>query len=368
MTLKRINRIKSLLDKNGLEALVLNAGPTLTYLTGLKFHKMERPFALLIPRDAPTTLVLPEFELNKTSASIISLDCFTYKEDPNSWLAAFEQACQHAKINNFRIGVESNHLRVLELQYLEHAAPEALFIPADEILGDLRAQKDEEELSTMRKAAEIAQEAMENLLKDIQLGMSERNIAAELVVQLLRAGSDAAIPFSPIVACGSNSADPHATPTDRTIELGDLLLIDWGAAHKGYVSDITRTFAIGDVDSELLIISKIVAEANAASRSSCRPGVTAAEIDRAARDIITAAGYGANFTHRTGHGLGMEGHEPPYIHGANKKAMQPGTTFTIEPGIYLPGRGGIRIEDDVVITSDGVESLTNLPRDLTNII
>jgi Xaa-Pro dipeptidase len=176
------------------------------------------------------------------------------------------------------------------------------------------------------------------------------------------------MPFSPIVAFGPNSANPHATPTERQLAEGDLLLFDWGAAVDGYFSDITRTFAVGDVDPELTKIAGIVKEANAAARAIGKPGLPISAVDKAARNVIELAGYGEYFTHRTGHGLGMEGHEEPYIRGDNEQLLETGMTFTIEPGIYLPGRGGVRIEDDVLVTENGLESFTDYPRELTRVL
>jgi Xaa-Pro dipeptidase len=180
----------------------------------------------------------------------------------------------------------------------------------------------------------------------------------------LRQGSEPNLPFFPIVASGPNSANPHATPTDRKFAAGDLLVIDWGATHKGYLSDITRTFAIGEVTNELIHIYDTVARANEAGRKTAGPGATAESVDAAARQVISGAGYAKFFTHRTGHGLGMESHERPYIRAGNNLPLAPGMTFTVEPGIYLPGRNGVRIEDDLVITEDGAQSLTNFPRQL----
>jgi Xaa-Pro dipeptidase len=168
----------------------------------------------------------------------------------------------------------------------------------------------------------------------------------------------------PIVAGGPNSANPHAVPTDRPLQDGDLLVIDWGARCNGYVSDLTRTFAIGEVEPELKHIANIVAQANAAGRAASRPEMRAGDVDRAARTVIESAGYGPQFFHRVGHGLGLEEHEPPYMFTENDLVLQPGMTYTVEPGIYLTGRAGVRIEDDVVITATGCETLSDLPRDL----
>jgi Xaa-Pro dipeptidase len=197
--------------------------------------------------------------------------------------------------------------------------------------------------------------------------MTEHEAASELTVQLLRAGSDSELPFPPIVASGPNSALPHAVPSERKLQRGDLVVIDWGAAVDGYISDLTRTLAIGPADPELVKVHGIVLDANRAGCAAVRPGVPAAEVDRAARAVIDAAGYGEFFTHRTGHGIGMEAHEPPYIRGDNQEPLIPGMTFTVEPGIYLPGRGGVRIEDNVVVTADGSECLSVLQRDLRGV-
>jgi Xaa-Pro dipeptidase len=180
----------------------------------------------------------------------------------------------------------------------------------------------------------------------------------------MRAGSQGSIPFAPIVASGPNSALPHATPGDRRLQAGDALLFDWGAQVEGYVSDITRTFALREADSTLFTIHEYVLQANRAARGTAKPGISCAEVDAAARQVIADAGYAEQFIHRTGHGIGLEGHEHPYISASNAQELAPGMTFTIEPGIYLPGQCGVRIEDDVVVTEKGCESLTNMPREL----
>jgi Xaa-Pro dipeptidase len=225
-------------------------------------------------------------------------------------------------------------------------------------------RKDESEIAAMQQAVDIAQAAIRATIPKIKPGATEREIASELVVQMIQYGSEPTFPFFPIVSAGPNSANPHAAPGDRPMALGDMLVIDWGANVNGYCSDITRTFALGEVDQDLIQIAEIVKLANAAGHEAVRPGVPASKVDQAARTVIEEAGYGSFFTHRTGHGLGLEGHEEPYLHGESETILEEGMTFTIEPGIYLPGRGGVRIEDDVVVTAEGVNSLTTLPRSL----
>jgi Xaa-Pro dipeptidase len=361
---QRSSRLTEALARYRLDALALNPGPTLTYLTGLNFHLMERPVVALFTPDKPPVIVHPELEKAKIEALPFPATAFPYGEDPTEWPAAFRRATQYAGVKASRVGVEPTHMRLLEFRYLKEAAPEADFVFAEEALALLRACKDETEIANMRRAVQIAQQALRATLSMIQPGVSEREIAAELSLQLLRAGSDAELAFQPIVSGGPNSANPHAVPGERRLQNGDLLVIDWGAVYHGYVSDLTRTFAIGKVEAEYQRIADVVEQANAAGRAAARPGVACQEVDRAAREVITNAGYGEYFIHRTGHGIGMEGHEAPYIRQGNPQPLEPGMAFTVEPGIYLPGQGGVRIEDNVVITAGGAETLSDLPRDL----
>lgn len=367
MNIERLAKLGRLLEKFSLEGMVLNPGPTLIYLTGLHFHLMERPTVLLVSHTGASAMVLPVLEQGKLPPVSETFKSFPYGDDPATWSAAFEQAGNWIDMQQGQIGVDPTRLRILELSFLESALPGVRFVDASQALAALRMQKEPDELSRMKTAAQIAQTAMLATLKILKEGMTEKQIANELIVQLLKAGSDSEIPFSPIIALGENSANPHAVPTERMLKPGDLLLADWGAGFEGYFSDITRTFTFGEVDPELIEIGKIVLDANMAARDAGKPGITAGAIDRAARAVIDGAGYAAAFTHRTGHGLGMEAHEPPYIYSENGLILTPGMTFTIEPGIYLPGRGGVRIEDDVVITETGLESLTDMPREVVPI-
>ncbi len=359
----RFARLQEALRQANLDALALNPGASLTYLTGLHFHLMERPVVGLFTAAGERALILPQLEAPKI-ADRGDLQAFFYGEDPAQWGKVFRQALHHLGLTAARIGVEPTRLRVLELRLLEAAAPQAEFLAADAVLADLRAVKDADEIAAMQHAVAVAQQALRTALADFRLGMTERELAARLVMALLQHGSAPELPFQPIVAAGPNAANPHATPTDRPIQEGDLLIIDWGASWHGYFSDLTRTFAIGSVEPELAHIVAVVAEANAAGRAAARPGQTAGEVDRAARAVIAAAGYAPYFTHRTGHGLGLDVHEPPFIFADNPAPLRAGMTFTVEPGIYLLGRGGARIEDDIVVTPDGARSLSDLPRAL----
>ena len=364
----RQEKLSQALLRSGLDGIALNPGPTLEYLTGLRFHLSERPVIALFAPDTPVLVFHPELESAKLAGLPYPARGVSYGEDPDTWETTFQQGYKQAGLSgSAQIGIEPRQFRVLEYALFQNAASRAQLIPAGESLSNLRLFKDQEEVLFMQKAVEIAQTALLGTLPVIKAGMTERQVASELVQRLFQAGCDPELPFAPIVSAGPNSANPHASPSDFALKSGDLLVIDWGASYQGYFSDLTRTFAIGQPDPECRRIAEIVLQANRAGRSAAGPGVLAQDVDRAARSVIDAAGYGKYFTHRTGHGLGRESHEEPYIREGNSLALAPGMVFTIEPGIYLPERNGVRIEDNVLITATGADCLSSLPRELLTI-
>lgn len=363
MSVSRLSRLYTYLEQRGLAAVAVNAGPSLTYFSGLHFHLMERPVVMLLVPGREPTVILPELEQAKLDQLHFAASVFTYGENPKRWSETFRQALDGLGVKGGRIGVEPRQLRLLEYNYLRGAV-EADFVDGSDIFAALRARKDAEEIDNMRKAVEIAEKALEATLPMAGIGVTEQDIAGELFIQLLRNGSESSLPFTPIVAAGSNSANPHARPSARPLTAGDLLIVDWGARYNGYASDLTRTFAVGRIDAKAAKIHNTVQLANQAGREAGGPGVPCAEVDRAARRVIVEAGFGEYFTHRTGHGIGMECHEDPYMHGENEQILEEGNAYTVEPGIYLAGINGVRIEDDVVVTSDGAESLSTMPREI----
>ena len=359
----RLEHLRQSMGQHGLEALALLPGPNLLYLTGLRFHLMERPIVALIPLQGDPLLVLPQLEETK-GCQASGWQLFPYGETQADRLAAFQRAAQALQPLPQRVGVESTSMRFLELELLRQCLPQARFIAGDQALASLRLLKDERELAAMQRAVQVAQQALAAALPLLKPGLTEKEVAAELVLQLLRAGSEPELPFEPIVASGPNSALPHATPTTRRLQPGDLLIVDWGARVEGYASDLTRTFAVGEADAEARRIHQLVLQANQAAQAAVAPGVPCSQVDQAARAVIQAGGYGPQFVHRTGHGLGLAGHEAPYIAAENPQPLQAGMAFTIEPGIYLPGKGGVRIEDDVVVEAQGGRCLSDLSRAL----
>jgi Xaa-Pro dipeptidase len=360
----RVQRLLERMRAAGVNCVALVPGPNMVYLTGLHFHLSERPVIAFFPATGQPVLLVPALEAVKAEHAPQPLDwqLFVYSDEQGPD-AACARACAALGLAGKRLAVERLTMRVLELEMVERDAPGVQAVPAEPLLADLRMTKDADELAHMRQAVNIAEEALAQALKTIRVGMTEREVAAGLTINLLKGGSGV-VPFEPIVQGGPNSASPHAAPGSRRLEPGDLLLIDFGASVDGYVSDITRTFALGEPEPELVQVHEVVQAANAAGRAAAGPGVPCQEVDRAARRVIEGAGYGPYFIHRTGHGLGLQGHEPPYIVEGNTLPLAVGMTFTVEPGIYLPGRGGVRVEDDVVVTGDGCESLTTFERGL----
>lgn len=364
MTETRLSRLAGRLREGGFAALAVNAGPTLTYLSGLHFHLMERPVVMAFAVDQEPVIVLPELERAKLDHLPFPARVFAYGENPEAWGRIFAEALAGLGLAGRRVAVEPRQLRLLEYGYLQSSCGGADFTDGSAVVAALRAKKDAGEIALMRRAVEIAEAALTATLPQIAIGVSEKEIAAELFLQLLRRGSGTTLPFAPIVAAGPNGANPHAQPSDRLLAAGDLLVIDWGASHDGYAADLTRTFAVGEIAAEAEKIHRLVQAANEAGRAAGGPGIPCARVDEAARRVIESAGYGAYFTHRTGHGIGMECHEEPYIRGDNGLLLEEGMAYTVEPGIYLPGRNGVRIEDDLVVTATGCESLSTMPREL----
>jgi Xaa-Pro dipeptidase len=366
MNQERWQRLTGQIVAHGLDGLALVPGPNLTYISGMNVHLSERPIVLFLPADDDPAIIIPTLEAMKArEAGIPDTRIFDWN-DAEGYAGAFQQACSHLELTDYLLGVEALHMRVLELQMLQRYAPGLHTVHAEDALSALRSVKDKAELAAMEKAIAIAEKALQRILPRIKVGLTEKQIAAMLTQELLATGADS-IAFGPAVSAGPNCALPHATGSDRPLQRGDMLMIDWGVYVDGYPSDITRTFAVGPVDEELRHIYEVVLAANEAARAAVRPGVSGREVDRAARDVIEAAGYGEFFIHRTGHGLGLEIHETPDMSPANTRPIVPGNVFTIEPGIYLPGRSGVRIEDNIVATAGGSRTMTTFTRELLTV-
>jgi Xaa-Pro aminopeptidase len=320
-----------------------------------------------LSREGELAFVLPDFEVSQVSERL-GLEChfFPYsdEEGPES---AFCLAGKNLGLSGATIGIDYLHTRVLELRLIEIAARGCTVIDARPIFAQLRSVKDAAEVRAMQQAVMITEVAIRQTVAQVQPGQTELDVQHILHRELINAGAED-LAFTPIVVSGPRSALQHAISTDRRLQVGDLLLIDCGARFQHYTSDVTRTFALGSVGTKLKEVYEVVVEANAAARGVVAPGVPVQEVDRAARRVINRAGYGEFFVHRTGHGLGLEIHEAPYVVEGNQELLRPGMTFTVEPGVYLPGLGGVRIEDDLLVTEEGHVSLTGYSRELLEVL
>lgn len=374
MNRERVTRMLDRAKAQGLECIVIMPGPNLYYLTGLNMHLSERTTLLFFPVTGEPFVVCPAFEAERvtTDAGIVRVFPWGEEEGP---LPVLRKALADTGVGSGVLGVEYRYMRVLERELLAQAVNHGVAVmggqpattglryeDAGVILADLRATKDAGELAILQEAAAIVDAGCEAAHNFIRPGVTEQQVADHMTRELEKLGAKG--PSHIYVASGPRAAIPHAGPTDRLLQDGELCWVDFVYEHRGYVGDITRTYPVGTVQGQLREIFQVCLDAQAKARSEARPGMTGAQIDAIARNYIAEKGYGAFFTHRTGHGLGLEGHEEPYIVGSNHSPLQVGQAFTIEPGIYIPGVGGVRIEDDVVLEADGLRSLTRYPRDL----
>ena len=339
------------------EMMLLSIGADLPYFTGYQAMPLERLTMLVVGLDSEPVLVVPQLEAPRVEPGPFALRPWAETEDPLSIVA---DMCRDT--GAIAIGDQTWSLFVLGLQAL---LPSVAFRSATPITRILRAKKDSREVEFLRRAGAGADRVSARLAGLKFSGHTEQEISRLVTRMTLEEDHDHALFW--IVASGPNSASPHHEPTDRVIEPGDLVVVDFGGTHRGYCSDTTRTFSVGEPDAEQVEVHAAVRAAQEAATAAVAPGVTAEEIDQVARRIITDAGYGEYFIHRTGHGIGLEGHEHPYLVEGNSEKVEPGMCFSIEPGIYLPDRFGVRIEDIVTVTENGVESLNQADRALVQV-
>ncbi len=356
MLATRMERARARMDALGVDALLCSVGPDLPYLTGYEAMPLERLTMLVVPRGEPAVLVVPRLEAPRVveQPDVFTIDPWDETDD------AIQRVAAHVgSSSSVAIGDQTWSRFVLGLQ---EALPAARFQSAGTILGPLRAVKDAEEIQRLQAAATVVDEIAVEMRTQSFAGRTEHEVHRELVQRMLD-GGHARANFA-IVASGPNAASPHHDPTDRVIEAGEIVLCDFGGSLGGYCSDITRMFSVGDPSVEVRDAYAALMEAQEAAVHSAVVGATCESVDRVARDVLGAAGLGAHFVHRTGHGIGIDAHEDPYLVEGNRDALVAGHVFSIEPGVYLTGRFGLRLEDIVVATDDGPARLNQAPRDL----
>ncbi len=342
----RLARVRAWMAAHDLEAAYITSPVSIEYLTGVHANPHERLMALAVRHD-DATLIVPALERENAETNGHDAAVVSWRDGEDAY-ALVGGALGNAK----RLGVEKDHLTVSAAEALggrdlTDVAPE---------IRRLRRTKGADELENLAHAAQITDSATREVMSRLRGGMTEIDVAFELSAAIGAAGGKLA--FDSLVQAGPNSALPHGSPSARKLAKGDLVLLDFGAAYGGYPADITRMAVVGEPSRRQLDIHALVLEAHDAAIRAVRAGATTGEVDAAARDVITAGGMGDRFFHRTGHGLGLEIHEDPSLDPGSDRVLEVGMVFTIEPGIYIPGWGGVRIEDDVVVEADGCRMLT----------
>jgi Xaa-Pro aminopeptidase len=373
---ERLRRAREALAAAGAATLLVGVGPDLEWLTGYAAVGHERlNLLVLVPGGEPVFLG-PRLERGAAEQApgiggrAMRLVTWEEHDDPYRTMAALLAEAAPAASLPGRELLVSDGLRATFVLGLQRVLPAATWGLASTVLAPLRRVKDPEEVVLLRSAAEAADRVIATVAAGPLIGRREAEVAAEVRRRLVDEGHDTA-EFA-IVASGPNSASPHHDPGDRVIRAGEPLLLDIGGRRRGYCSDTTRTFWVGGQDGqdhagpdpEFAAIHDLTVRAQAAGRAAARPGATFSAIDAAARDVIAAAGHGSRFFHRLGHGIGLEVHEDPYVIAGHDEPAVAGDAFSVEPGIYLEGRYGVRVEDIVVCTADGSESLNRTERDL----
>ncbi|WP_010532393.1 M24 family metallopeptidase [Lentibacillus jeotgali] len=358
----RLNTLYSKLEHNGLDSILVTSSANFYYLSNYYTDPHERVIAVYVSKYHDPLMIIPALEKDDAKNAGWKYDMISYTDSDNPW----ELFYQFLKRNNSipeTTAVEQNHLTIERFNQVKSMLPDTQFSDAQEILANLRVIKDQEEYARLKQAAELADFGIKTGVEAINSNMSELEIIAKIEYELKKQGVEQ-MSFATMTLSGAKTASPHGTPSMKKVEKGDLVLFDLGVVFEGYCSDISRTVAYKSINSEQENIYNTVLEAETKAIQASKKGTAVGEIDLAARHHIEQAGYGDYFIHRVGHGLGIETHEYPSMHGQNRLELQNGMCYTIEPGIYVPGQNGVRIEDMVFMTDSGAETLTKFPKEL----
>jgi len=356
---ERIVRVQELMRKEGAGLLIISPGANMRYMTGFTDDSLERMLLVfLFPEGEPRFLV-PELYAAQVEERAAFPATHVWRDGQGPYVAIKDIL---RTFSGGRVLVDDS-MPAKDLLFLQQLLPRAAFSPASPLMRKLRMKKSAEELHSMSRAAIIADQAFQKVVERRLSGLTEHEVAKILEEEMLNAGADG-VAFEILVASGPNSALPHHRAGKREIEPGDVVILDFGCRVDGYCSDITRTLVCGDPSDRVCKIYEVVLTAQKRAMEVARPKVLAQEVDQAAREVVAQAGYGDRFIHRTGHGIGLDVHEDPYIVEGNTLPLEVGMTFSVEPGVYFPGEFGLRVEDIVVVTEEGVKTLNCCPRTL----
>lgn len=351
---ERFIRIQEEMKKQGINQIIITSAPDIFYVTGLSIESGERMIALYLSREGVKKLIINE--LFKDNCKIEGIESITYKDTDNPINILYSIVKKGEKL-----GVDKNWPAHFLLELMEKDRT-IEFINSSIIVDGVRMIKDSSERELLRKASSVVDKVMEDLIGSLYEGITERK-ACEILKEIFNKYGTYEYSFSPIVAFGKNGADPHHDTDDSKLKIGDSVVIDIGGKTNDYCSDITRTVFFKEATKKNKEVYNIVLDANETAIKKVKPGVRFKDIDKTARDVIENAGYGEYFTHRTGHSIGIEDHENPSVASNNEMEVREGMTFSIEPGIYLQGEFGVRVEDIVLVTKDGCEVLNKCPKE-----
>ncbi|CEG28197.1 M24 family metallopeptidase [Bacillus sp. B-jedd] len=361
---ERLKKLSAWMKEQDVSVCFLSSPDNVFYLSGFYTDPHERLLGLAVFQEEEPFLVCPAMEKNDARNAGWEFEIVGFKDTENPWEMVHSSISKRLPKAAQKIAIEKEHLNVERYEELKRIFPDALqFVSAEEKMRSLRLIKDERELKALREAAVLADYAIEVGASEIKEGKSELEVLAAIEFELKKKGVEQ-MSFSTMVLAGENAASPHGNPGQTKIKKGDFVLFDLGVVVDRYCSDITRTLAYGDISDKQKEIYDTVLKAQLAAIEAGKPGTACSVVDLAARDVISAAGYGEYFPHRLGHGLGINVHEYPSIMETNHMPLEEGMVFTIEPGIYVPDVAGVRIEDDVHVTSAGLEVLTKYPKEL----
>ncbi len=355
----KVKKITKIMERLAVDYLLLGPSTNFYYLTGLHLFDDERLQLLILDQEGNLSLIVPEMYRTMLEENLISSANPCYWSDEEDPAEIVVDQLGEAR---GRLAIDDD-LRYLHFSQLGELLTSCECIKASRIMSQLRIIKHERELANLIQAAEIADRVGEEMVGYLEPGLSESQVSIEMENRL-KEYSREGVAFSPLVAAGANSASPHHISGDYILQEGDFVSLDFGCTINGYSSDMTRTYSLGEPTEEMELVYNTVREAQEAAIQSVVPGVKCSEVDAAARNHIAENGYGDYFIHRTGHGIGLDYHEEPYIVFNNHLPLKPGMVFTIEPGIYLPGKYGVRIEDVVAVTAEGVKVLNMFTKEL----
>ncbi len=354
----RVGRLQEQMKDQSVDVVLLSTGSDLPYFTGYEAVPLERLTMLVVPADGDCALFVPELEAPRVEPGPFELIPWAETDDPIRLVVRAAGATRRAAVGD--------HTWSTFLIGLQAEMTDTTWSLASQLTGPLRMRKEDAEIEHLRRAATATDRVVARVPREIRFeGRTEREIARDLSDMTIAEGHDSA--WAPIVASGPHGASPHHEPSDRVVQGGDLVVCDFGGRVGGYHSDTTRTFVVGEPSPRQVEVHALVAAANEAARSIVAPGVVCQDIDRAARQVIEDGGFGEYFIHRTGHGIGLEVHEHPYVVEGNDLELEVGMTFSIEPGIYLPQEFGVRIEDIVACGPSGVDDLNRSERRLVDV-